>query len=445
MHTSPRQLISGKLGWGWTKAVHLIASNALFTSCFIAIGTFVPILRTENNTLVALTLLAMVAVFVLARFIARSILTDCRQNLSLNFPAGLQVAIAFFWLVLVALLSLKVDRTLKDGFIASFWAIAASAFLGISVWLGLVQTRPAAQQEGAAADRLSTIVYSDKTVSVSPTSLAQQPRQSNSTILLLMGLWFWTAIDLPARIEEIMTIALVSAGLTGISTWQLQMYPAQNLLRLHFSGLWGLAATYTINLRSFSRLEIVKLREGELTWLQLSGYGYDITLPAAILGNFAKDGEANELEKTLSETCHLARHETSRDSLGMMGVLLPQGAGILTGIAALGLSIAIALLLPLPQDASLEGAIILVGTCLVSPTLAKCTLNLVAPNLLRPDPAVNSSLADSWEIGIALISTAILLSDRAALIAILCSTWLSFCVGACILALIRRAPVRIET
>jgi hypothetical protein len=240
----------------------------------------------------------------------------------------------------------------------------------------------------------------------------------------------------------------------------------EKVLQLRFSGLWGIAAEYAINVKPFSCLSVIKLQEssGELSWMQLSGNNSDITIPLAmtILPSTNKDAtnqkasdQNDELGQAIREEFRLAKQETERDSLGMATVLLPQGAGILAGTAFIILGVVLLFIFPLPTSLSAESAIAWLGVCLVSPAIARFFLQLVAPNSLQSDrPSYSKNHLQSWEIGTAiLLISAFLPTQQTAKIAplaifmqslpiltLICG-WLSISIGACILAFVRRTPL----
>ncbi|MEE3715993.1 hypothetical protein V2H45_04440 [Tumidithrix elongata RA019] len=456
-----RQLVSGKLGWGWKQAAKLITANFLLTAGFILLGAIAPILQVNLLELNIALLIFVAFGIVFSRNIAKSVLEACRQNLPYSFPQELVVGGAIFglsFLVLLGIVSKQSETQILTSpvtiaLIASWWVVLAALLIGVALWLWWWSSRgkiAPSKNEATASEHLNVITYSDQTVLISPTSLTQQPRQFNSAVVLVLSLFFWTMVDLPIGIKAILAIAIAASGLTGFSVWQIHLQPLQHILSLRFSGLWGLQANYTIDLRTFSRLAVVKMQEsgGEISWMQLSGNDTEITLPTAITANYVKTNEEDEdeLGKALREKIQLARHDTTRDSLGLVGVLLPQGAGILAGISLLAIGAASLFLLPLPERMLLEGAVILLGVCLLSPSIAWYALHLVAPNSLVPDTSRQVNHLQIWEIGAAFTLAAIVVpsSSQGTIVLpllFLACAWLSFGVGACILTLTRRTPI----
>ena len=394
----------------------------------------------------------MISSFVWSRWLAKSILTHCRQNLPFSFSGVFLIAVALFCVVLLVILNLRLEQMLSQALVGGLWSIEAAVLLGIFTWLSLwtgqsgSDSQTITEQDRAASEHLSVIAYSDRTVLISPNPRSNQPSQFNSMLLFGMGLFFWTMLDLPTGILEIAVIACSGIGLVGISTWQIQLQPQQQIMALNFTGLWDLQATYTINLRHFPRLQIVKLSEGDLTWVQLSGQSNELALPGAIIDSSTKKtDDPSELAKILLKTCRLARHETSRDSLGLIGLLLPQGTGILAGVTFSIAAVLMLLLLPLPNNIVAEGTALLIGTSMLCPALARWIFKLVAPTVMPSDPPIVLTHFQAWEIGTAIILSVITSShhQKFGLIA-LSTAWISFGVGICILALVRRTPINIK-
>ena len=475
-----RQLISGKIGWGWRQATLPISANfgfAGFLMLMVAIAQLWQI--GDLNFLAIATLLASVG-FLIGIYTARSVIEVCRQNSEYVFSQLQLISITAYWLILVAGLSKSLED-FNNFFVALWWILPAAIFIGISSSLvmrsarskstndkQIKQTKQIKSQptEAASADTLADILnvvtYSDQTVLVSPSSLSQQPRQFNSLVLILLGFFFWTMLDFSNSIRAIATIVFTTTGLTGFFTWQAQLRSPEKILHLKFSGLWGIAAEYAINLRPFSCVSVVKLQEanGELNWMQLSGSDREITIPLAMtmLTSQAKEGMEDQLGQILREEFHLAKQETERDSLGLANVLLPQGAGILAGVVFMAVGGLLLVLFPLPTRLSAESAIAWLGVCIVSPAIARFFLQLVAPNSLQSDRfnhlTHKITHLQAWEIGTALLlisafistqttdkTTSLITFNQAAPLLTLISGWLSIAIGVCLLAFVRRTPL----
>jgi hypothetical protein len=439
-----RQVVSGKPDWGSSQSAQLIAISAFLAGLFILVNSTMPVLRLGNPQLLMLVFASSLLAFIFARYIAHSIWLDCRQNSPFSFTGELTTGIGISWLMLLALLNFNLQAEIANALVAALWLFVGAGLLGISTWLGLAIGKPIAESDLAVSDRLSVITYGDRSVCISPASLSQQPRQFNSLIMLLLSVFFWTTLEGSSYIRTIVAISLAMAGLTGLSTWQILVQPQQRLLQMQFSGIWGLESIYTINLHAFSRIEVVKLREGDLSWMQLAGYSKDITLPSAVLGTGKTNGES-ELGQALLTSCNLARHETTRDSLGLVGILLPQGAGVLAGIAFVAVGLFSMLFLPSLPRTGLSGCVMLMGACLISPVVARYVINLVAPASLMPDSPRHSDRLQAWEIGVALVTAFAALRNAQGVNVLpllsLAGAWTCFGIGICILTLVRRTPI----
>jgi hypothetical protein len=441
MHTSPRQMISGKLDWGWTQAISVISLSAMLTGLVLVTGMVLPLWQSQDFTLMSATMIGVIVVLAGSGAIAQVFIDDCRQNLPTSFSPKLLLTIAILWLGLLIILALN----LAEVYLASFWAIVGFGLIGIALRLAARRSYPLKDQEQdlAAANHLSIITYSDQSVTVSPTSLSQQPRQFNSLMLLLFSLVTLTTIDFP--FAKLVVGILAFSGLAGLYTWQLQLYPAAHLLRFNFSGIWGLAASYTVNMHNISRLEIIKLREGELHWLQLAGYSREVTLPGTIITQPPASKEESELTKTLLDTFHLARHDTNRDILGLTNVLIPLSAGMFAGLVLLVTALITLTLLPTPENAQLEMLVILAGVGMLSPAIAKLIFFWIAPNIPPPDPVDSISHFSSWEVGAAMVATVTALSSQNDGLLAVALGWLCLGAGICMLALVRRSPINSRT
>jgi hypothetical protein len=444
MLISDRQVVSGKPDWGSSQSAQLISISSFLAGLFILVNSIAPVLRLGSPQLLMLVLASSLLAFIFSRYVGHSIWLDCRQNSPFSFTGELTTGIGIGWLVLLGVLNFNLQAEITNALVAALWLFVGAGLLGISTWLGLAIGKPIAEADLAVSDRLSAIAYSDGSVCISPTSLSQQPRQFNSLIMLLLSVFFWTTLEGSGYIRTIVAISLAMAGLTGLSTWQILVQPQQRLLQMQFSGIWGLESTYTINLHAFSRLEVVKLREGDLSWMQLAGYSRDITLPSAVLGTGKTNGES-ELGQALLHSCNLARHETTRDSLGLVGILLPQGAGILAGIAFIAVGLFSMLFLPSLPRTALPGCVMLMGACLIAPVVARYVINLVAPASLMPDSPKYADRLQAWEIGAALVIAFAALRNAQGVNVLpllsLAGAWTCFGIGVCILTLMRRTPI----
>ncbi|PZU93403.1 MAG: hypothetical protein DCE90_16690 [Pseudanabaena sp.] len=468
---SQRQLISGKVGWGWRQATYPISVNFIFTGVFMLVVSFSR-LGDESNLQILMALLAVLGLIV-GICTAKSVVQVCRQNSSYAFSRPQLFAIAIYWLSLLAALGANSEKIAKV-IISLWWILPAAIFTGIAIAITWHSSQPKTTSklqlvDLVSPDILSVITYSDRTVCVSPSSLGQQPRQFNSLILMALGLFIWTMFDFAPSIRAIVSIIFTASGLTGFFTWQAQLCVPIKTMFLEFSGLWGIGASYAISLQPFSSLALIKLQEasGELSWMQLSGSNCEVTLPLAMtiyptsaspVHQNTKDQSnqpQDQLSQAIREEFNLARQESERDSLGLSNVLLPQGAGILASGVFIALGILFLFVFPLPFSISGASAIAWLGVCLVSPAIARFCLQMVAPNSLQSDrPYYDKSHLQPWEIGMAMLlislfisaeipdrNTLQLLFSRALPMLSLIGGWLNISIGVCLLAFVRRTPL----
>lgn len=463
---SQRQLVSGKVGWGWRQATYPISANFGIAGILMLLVAISKLVRTNEPSFLAIAGLLLLAGFLVGIYAAKSVVEVCRQNADYEFSQCQCLVITSYWLVLLVASS-NYSVTVGQSFVAIWWVLPAAIFTGISSAMMLRSTKSKLAVannlqalEVTNAESLNVVTYSDQTVLISPSSLAQQPRQFNSLVLILLGLFFWTMLDFPSWVRAIAAIVCTMTGLTGFFTWYAQLRSTEKILHLSFSGLWGVAAEYVIDLRPFSRLSVVKLQEanGELSWMQLTGGNSEITLPLAmtmLTGQIKEESSENDpLGQTLREEFHLAKQETESDSLGLAHVLLPQGAGILAGTAFTIIGSLILLIFPITTQ--LGGSVIAwLGVCIVSPAIARFVLKLVATNSLQSDrPNYPHNQLQPWEIGTAILlisaflatqtisktSTLVTLNQSLPLLTLICG-WLGIGVGICIFAFVRRTPL----
>ncbi|AFY69371.1 hypothetical protein Pse7367_1074 [Thalassoporum mexicanum PCC 7367] len=439
MHTSPRQMVSGKLDWGWTQAIGIISVTAMLTGLLLVMGVAFPLWQSKNSALIMATLAIGFGAIISSGSIAKVLVADCRQNLPASFSPQLLIVTAILWLGLLTMLALDVAQI----YLESFWAIVGFGLIGIAIRLAPSRANLILEQEKAAAQHLSIITYSDQSVVISPTSPVQQPRQFSRLMSLILSLVILTTADFPG--SNVAVIVTAFFGLAGLYTWQVQLYPDVKLLRFSFSGIWGFASSYTINMHNISRLEIIKLREGELHWLQLAGYNREVTLPWTIMTQPTASQEESELNQTLLDTLHLARHDTNRDILGLASIWIPQSAGMFAGLVLLSVGLISQLFLPRPENAQLETLVILAASCMLSPAIARYGLTWIAPSMPKPDPVSSAIPFKSWEVGAAMVATIAALSSQRDSLLALAITWLCFGVGVCLFTLVRRSPINHQT
>jgi len=470
---SQRQLVSGKVGWGWRQATYPISTNFGFAGCLMMVMAIAQLIRTnefnDQFSFVAFVGSPLLVGFAIGIYTTKSVVEVCRQNTDYVFSQWQAIAITSYWLVLIGGLS-SYSETASKSFVAIWWILPAAVFIGVSATLmvrsaksKVTNTNIRQALESVKNNDLNIVTYSDQTVLISPSSLAQQPRQFNSLILILLGLFFWTMLDFAGSIRAIVAIAFTITGLVGLFTWQVQLRSPEKLLYLKYTGFWGIAATYTIDLRPFSSLSIVKLQEanGELSWTQLTGGNSEITLPLAITMLVSQDKEDieedainDQLGQTLREEFLLAKKETDSDSLGLAHILLPQGAGILAGMAFSIIGGLILIIFPIAAQISVSSAIAWLGVCMVCPAISRFLLRLVATHSLQSDRvSYPRNKLQSWEIGTAIllvsaflttptskVTPSIIFNQSLPLLTLICG-WLSISIGICLFAFVRRTPL----
>jgi len=460
---SQRQLVSGKVGWGWRQATYPICANFSFAGFLILLGGFGRLFALNDPIVLLIAGLLFSLGFLLGIYTSKSVVEVCRQNTDYAFSQWQVIAMVSYGLILIAGFSNDSPLT-NQTFVAIWWIVPAAILIGIasnlmirSIKSQFTKTNAQISLANPHPEALNVVTYSDQTVLVSPSSLAQQPRQFNSIVLIVIGFFFWTMFDFANSFRAIIVIVFTITGLTGFFTWQVQLRSPEKILHLRFSGLWGIAAEYAINLRPFSRLSLVKLQEagGELSWMQLAGSTSEITLPLSMTMLVdqinKKEDDYEQLGQTLREEFHLAKQETACDSLGLAHVLLPQGAGILAGTAFTIVGIFALIIFPIDAKLSAANVIAWLGVCVISPDIARFFLKLVAPNSLDSDYRDHRNKLQHWEMGLALLLISIFLAARSTgaslslnqilpLLTLICG-WLSMSIGVCIFAFVRRTPL----
>jgi hypothetical protein len=452
------------------RAISLIGVYAFYTGCFMLLGIATPILRLKVYNFDGESILGAVAIallgWLLSKNLSKSLTSSCFHNLEIKYSAQLLMAIALLWLSLLLILSLDLSEILTDGLISGLWAIVAVTLIGVALRMGRANqvanyknpdknlNKNPNKSLKPSVNPISITYNHDQgnaeQIIISPDALTQQPQQFKALMCLALSLFSWTILDLPEGIAELTAIALAGWGLTGLTTSQVILCPAKRTVTMQFSGIWGMASSYRINLVQFSRLEIIKLKEIDMQWLQLAGSSSVITLPNSVVECMNKNEPnhpAPNLSQTLMDRLNLAEHKVSRDMLSAMNILLPQSVSTLAGVLILGLGVAFAVLLPLPPKMLLETSILLIGICLLSPSLGRLIIRLVAPSSMPNEQS--AIVLPAWQVGVGLIITAVVSGSKfnsqtnSQIESLLTLTliWLCCGVGGCILALSRRSPL----
>ncbi|AFY74649.1 hypothetical protein Syn7502_02697 [Synechococcus sp. PCC 7502] len=467
-----------------TRAITLIGVYAFYTGCLMLLVIATPVLRLrsyyQGYELAIVTVAIAMIGWLLSGNWSKAVTKSCYYNLPMSYPPQLLVVIALFWLGLLLIYSLNLNQVITDGFVAGMWAIAATTLISASVRLGSNKQVGNSKYIGQNIQGIQNISITSispqsnqEQIILTPNVITQQTGQFKGLMCLILSLFTCTTLELPDGVTELLAIALAGAGLTGLSTWQLLVYPSKRLISMQFSGIWGMESSFTINAVQFSRLETIKLKEVDMQWLQLAGSDSIVTLPSPLTdaitdgkqGNSKQQNDhlANSLTSTLIDSLNFSAHQISRDTLGVMNILLPQSVGIFAGLVILCLGVALLMLLPLPSGVSLATYMLFLGICLVSPSLARLVVGLVAPSIMTPDRS--NLILPAWQVGAGLILIALFSGSqfysevytavdsqigsqavRQMVIHVenFCSlalVWLCGGVGTCILALSRRSPL----
>jgi hypothetical protein len=342
------------------------------------------------------------------------------QNLALIQLVGLGGTIALLFL-------LKVENTQA---IAIIWQVVGCTFLFLTLHLSLKSVKKEFKS-------IQTVTVASGELEIFLTS--ESIHRSTNLVLIVMAAFFWTTEGLAPGIKQIAVVAIAITGLANYGQWRLRFDPKFGNLLLSFDGLSS--HSYLFRLSEFSFLEKITLEEGELSWLQLSGYRGDITLPQCLFSE--PEVGQNTYEKLLSLT-NLAKQEGVRDRLRLIGILLPLGAGTFGGICLVIGAIISIWLAPqeIPQKA--EGLVLLTGVSLLSARLARSLLGWLAPKILSSLPNPYANQLQAWEVGAAIILIVLVWGSKywgIGEISILTAEWLVLAVGIDLLVIVRRTPI----
>lgn len=237
-----------------------------------------------------------------------------------------------------------------------------------------------------------------------------------------------------AGLRHGLVLVLTIAGILEYHGWQIRI--SEQTLHLNFYGIWGTQAHYLIPLRQFNRLETVAMTEAQdIQWRQLLGYAHEVTFPLAL-------ELSQEDEQTMREAGSLARHSSTRDSLELVHILLPQGAGIMAGFALVLLGSILLWVWPADLPIDLMG-LLLLSISLTSAYSARLVLSLVSPAHLYPEALARTRLLLPWEWGGLLAMAVFFLAYNNHLpeLAGLGLGWFTLALGITLLSLVRRTPI----
>jgi hypothetical protein len=257
------------------------------------------------------------------------------------------------------------------------------------------------------------------------------------SLMMCISSWLVLTVDGDSNWSEWrygLAVILALWGILAYHGWQITI--KDHTLYLYFYGIWGTQACYPLPLGQFNRLEAVTMMEAQdIQWWQLSGYSQEITLPLAL--------ELNPEEETAMRECgSLARHSCTRDSLELVHILLPQGAGIMAGFVLVALGAVVLWTWQGSMPAYLL-FLLLLSVGLLSGYGARLILCLVSPAHLYPEPIARQWLFLPWEWGGLLAIGVFFLSYGEHLLDLggLALGWLTLAWGVTLLSLVRRTPI----
>jgi len=264
---------------------------------------------------------------------------------------------------------------------------------------------------------------------ITPDPIVNYPLRVNRLLSIIFGWVIWSIPEIPLVWRAPLTILMVTVGLTGLGDWQLAIIDRK--LTIDFNGI--ISSSYRFDLDRFQRLLLVKLQEGGIAWLQLINLKEEVTLPIILLENVSPHGEMTEL---LSQRYPLARQSTTRDSLQMMGILLPQAIGVFTGLSCLILGTLIWSAIQLSDSPNLTW--ILGGSFLVAPLLAATLFLSIVPGSIAPQRVTT---LPPWELGTLLILINLVSSPDPAPLVLATIVFLGWGIGIYALHLVRVIPI----
>ncbi len=271
--------------------------------------------------------------------------------------------------------------------------------------------------------------FQEQSELITPDPIVNYPLRVNRLLSIIFGWVIWSIPEIPLVWRAPLTILMVTVGLTGLGDWQLAIIDRK--LTIDFNGI--ISSSYRFDLDRFQRLLLVKLQEGGIAWLQLINLKEEVTLPIILLENVSPHGEMTEL---LSQRYPLARQSTTKDSLQMMGILLPQAIGVFTGLSCLILGTLIWSAIQLSDSPNLTW--ILGGSFLVAPLLAAILFLSIVPGSIAPQRVTT---LPPWELGTLLILINLVSSSDPAPLVLATIVFLGWGVGIYALHLVRVIPI----
>ncbi len=321
------------------------------------------------------------------------------------------------------------------------WLGQVSLFLGLvlgicsldPLWLGGFWLTIGGGLLGLGGALYSGIKFQEAPALLSPDPLVHHPLRVNRLLSIVFGWLIWSIVEIPVSWRAPLTILFVTVGLVGLGNWQLGIVDKK--LRIEFSGIINIS--YLFNLDRFQRLLLVKLQEGGIAWLQLTNINEEVTLPIILL----EDNSLNDkMTETIRQRYPLISQSTTRDSLQMMSILLPQAIGVFAAITCLILGTILWSALKLPESPSLIW--ILGGCFLISPILACALFLLTVPGSIAPQKIGHFP---PWELGILLIIVQLISSPNTVPLLLATIVFLSWGIGIYCLHLVRVIPIGVNS
>ncbi|MFN3359872.1 MAG: hypothetical protein ACK421_00330 [Pseudanabaenaceae cyanobacterium] len=264
---------------------------------------------------------------------------------------------------------------------------------------------------------------------ITPDPAFQQPVRVSRLLTVVWGWLVWSLAVIPLSWRAPLAVLFTTVGLAGVGNWRVEV--AGKELKIEFAGI--IHSCYRFNLDRFQRLLLIKLQEGGVAWLQLANPSQEVTLPIILLETAANQGEMPDI---LSQRYPFARQVTTRDSLQMMGILLPQGTGILAGLGCLLLGTVLWWTIDVSNTEPPVLTWLLGGSLLLSPLLASWLFLVIVPGSIPPQ---SPSGLPPWELGLLLILINVISQpDPLLLVAIVFLVW---GVGIYLLQLVRLIPI----
>ncbi len=322
------------------------------------------------------------------------------------------------------------DRLAGLGQLGLFLGLVAGICVLDPQWLGVFWLTIGGGLLGlGGALTLPGFKFQEQPELITPDPVVNYPLRVNRLLSIIFGWVIWSIPEIPLVWRAPLTILMVTVGLIGLGDWQLAIIDKK--LTIDFNGI--ISSSYRFDLDRFQRLLLVKLQEGGIAWLQLINLKEEVTLPIILLENVSPHGEMTEL---LSQRYPLARQSTTRDSLQMMGILLPQAIGVFTGLSCLILGTLIWSAIQLSDSPNLTW--ILGGSFLVAPLLAAMLFLSIVPGSIAPQRVTT---LPPWELGTLLILINLVSSPDPAPLVLATIVFLGWGVGIYALHLVRVIPI----